>query len=520
MVLDILELESWLIARFRELGIELNKGFDFFSSGVDSLKAIQIIGLIIQTLDLGGNERSLPSMIVYDCGNIMTLSRKLYGLRVGQESQKEDELALMRDMIRQYSVFPERLSLVGSNTLENVAVSIPSFRSWQKIGALYYENMLIPVIIQVLTGATGFLGTHLLSELVANPRIAKIYCLIRITNTQSASERLELALKNNHLSQLITSPKIICLACNLAEPKLGLDLHNFKTLTAETTHIIHCAWTVNFALPLPSFRADLAGLQNLLSLSLSTTSRPEPAEFVFCSSIAVGLGTLPPALIPSTTLDLSQASSTGYARSKCVGEKVVQQAVEKSGARARVARIGQIVPSRKDGATKLWNQNEMIPLLIRSAKIVGALPDQLSGGDSCNWMEVDVVAGLICEIAGLSKNRENEEREENYLYNLVHPRSFSWRTDFLPKLKELGLMFQTVGYKEWLQKIRDSESDLVQNPSRKLLGFWESQKWARGGEVRFDTGVLGGTMNLSWTQLRVVDENLVADILAAWKMIS
>jgi thioester reductase-like protein len=379
--------------------------------------------------------------------------------------------------------------------------------------------MLIPVIIQVLTGATGFLGTHLLSELVANPRIVKIYCLIRITNTQTASQRLKLALKNNSFAHLITSPKIICLACSLAEPKLGLDLHNFKTLTAETTHIIHCAWTVNFALPLPSFRADLAGLQNLLSLSLST-SRPEPAEFVFCSSIAVALGTLPPALIPSTTLDLSQASSTGYARSKCVGEKVVQEAMKNSGARARVARIGQIVPSRKDGETKLWNQNEMIPLLIRSAKSVGALPDQLSGGDSCNWMEVDVVAGSICEIAAFSKNRENGEQEDNFLYNLVHPRSFSWRTDFLPKLKELGLMFQTVGYKEWLQKIRDSEADLVQNPSRKLLGFWESQQWAENGEIRFDSGVLGGMKNLSWTELRVADGNLVAEILAAWKMVS
>ena len=84
-----------------------------------------------------------------------------------------------------------------------------------------------------------------------------------------------------------------------------------------------------------------------------------------------------------------------------------------------------------------------------------------------------------------------------------------------PKLKELGLMFRTVGYKEWLQKIRDSKADLVQNPSRKLLGFWESQKPAGNGENRFDTGVLGGMKNLSWTELRVADGDLVAKILAA-----
>ena len=165
-------------------------------------------------------------------------------------------------------------------------------------------------------------------------------------------------------------------------------------------------------------------------------------------------------------------------------------------------------PERNDSVINLKRQ------------FIGALPDQLSGGDSCNWMEVDVVAGSIGEIAGFSTNMENEEREDNFLYNLVHPRSFSWRNNLLPKLKELGLMFQSVGYEEWLQKIRDSEADLVQNPSKNLLGFWESQTWTENGEIRFDTCALGGTKNLSWTELRVADRNLVAEILAAWKMVS
>jgi hypothetical protein len=63
----------------------------------------------------------------------MTLSRKLFGLRIGKESQTEDELALMKDMIQQYSVFPERQSLVSSNSLENFVVSIPSVRSWRML---------------------------------------------------------------------------------------------------------------------------------------------------------------------------------------------------------------------------------------------------------------------------------------------------------------------------------------------------------------------------------------------------
>jgi thioester reductase-like protein len=375
--------------------------------------------------------------------------------------------------------------------------------------------------IQVLTGATGFLGTHLLSELVSNPHIAKIYCLIRVTNTQTASQRLNSALRKNCLAHLITSPKVLCIASNLAERTLGLDPKTFSTLMAETTHIIHCAWTVNFALPLPSFGTDLAGLQNLLALSLSIISRLEPAMMIFCSSIAVALGTSPPVLIPSTPMQFSQASSTGYGRSKSVAEKVIEQAVRDSGVRAKVVRIGQIVPSRKYGANKLWNVNEMIPLLIRSADVIRALPDRLSSGDSCDWIEVDAAASMIAQVAGFSKERVNGEREEKILYNIVHPKYFSWRDEFLPKLKELGMVFETVGYKEWLQNIRDSEYDLVKNPSRKLLGFWEAQKWGGDGEIKFDTSAVDETTNywLSRTSLRVIDGDLVAELIEAWKKV-
>jgi thioester reductase-like protein len=227
---------------------------------------------------------------------------------------------------------------------------------------------------------------------------------------------------------------------------------------------------------------------------------------------------MPLALSPSTSLQFSQSIPTGYGRSKFVAEKVIERAVRNSGVSARVARIGQITPSRKDGANKLWNVNEMIPLLIRSARVIRALPDRLSGGDSCDWIEVDAVAGMICAIAGFSKEK-NGEREEKMLYKVAHPNHFSWRDEFLPKLKESGMVFETVGYREWLQKLRDSEYDLVKNPSRKLLDFWVSQGLDGHGENKFDTGAVDETSTLSRTALRVVDGDLVAELLAAWKKV-
>jgi hypothetical protein len=140
LVLKLPELESWLITRFHELGFELDKYSDFFASGVDSLKAIQITGLIIQSFDFGGNGASLPSMLVYDCGNIVRLSQKLFSLRVGSESETQDEIILMGEMIEQYSVLPKRQPQPPSTPHrdENVVVSAPKHNSGKKGNCLTY----------------------------------------------------------------------------------------------------------------------------------------------------------------------------------------------------------------------------------------------------------------------------------------------------------------------------------------------------------------------------------------------
>jgi len=300
---------------------------------------------------------------------------------------------------------------------------------------------------------------------------------------------------------------------------LGLSLEEHTLLSRDTTHIIHCAWAVNFSISLYSFSSQLAGLQNLLNLSLSP-QLGQPAKFVFCSSVAVALGTLPPVIIPSEPLDsFSQAAPTGYGRSKLVAEKIVENYVAESGARATILRIGQILPSRREGRSKLWNVNEMIPLMVRSATVPGiaSLPELLGTGDGCQWIEVDVVAEVISRICGFGQTRIQQHR---LVYNLLHPSSFSWRDEFLPRLKKAGMTFAVIAYSQWLEKLRDSEPDVERNPSRMLLEFWEArvdQDDAKGGQVCFDTGPFGEAFEELKTAPRAVDGGFVQELVDAWK---
>jgi hypothetical protein len=68
---------------------------------------------------------------VYDSGNIMRLSQTLFDLRNGSKSEQVDELALMQDMVEQYSVLPKRNLEAIKTTDENFVVSVPQFMLWQ-----------------------------------------------------------------------------------------------------------------------------------------------------------------------------------------------------------------------------------------------------------------------------------------------------------------------------------------------------------------------------------------------------
>jgi hypothetical protein len=123
--LSIPELEKWIMESFALLGIQLeDSNTDFFSAGVDSLKAIQMRGLIIKNLALGGNVSKCTSMIVYDCGNGEKLAKALFAIRTGDVEDVEDETAMMTALIEEYSKFEARTAFHAKSPESNVVVSL------------------------------------------------------------------------------------------------------------------------------------------------------------------------------------------------------------------------------------------------------------------------------------------------------------------------------------------------------------------------------------------------------------
>lgn len=130
LVFDMEEMEDWLVKMFEDMGVLLeSKEMDFFSAGVDSLKAIQMRALVIRSLNLGGNAARVSSMVVYDSKNMVGLARTLVELRTGTASHKQkDEIKEMEELIDQFSVFEKRVSVDGKQAESCVVVSIKRSR--------------------------------------------------------------------------------------------------------------------------------------------------------------------------------------------------------------------------------------------------------------------------------------------------------------------------------------------------------------------------------------------------------
>jgi thioester reductase-like protein len=218
--------------------------------------------------------------------------------------------------------------------------------------------------------------------------------------------------------------------------------------------VIHNAWSVNFNMGVTSFENQIQGERNLLDFSFKANAR-----FFFVSSVsaAVRSGGV---VTESHLQHLTDAQQMGYARSKLVAERLCQQA-ERAGLDARVLRVGQIVGDTRLGQ---WNATEAIPLMIRSALSIGALP---ALDDTLTWLPIDVVAKAMVEVCHSPKRHD--------VYHVVNPRSFNWTRDLLPMLRGAGLRFETVSAQEWLKKLTSSNPDPAVNPTIKLLDFFTTK---------------------------------------------
>jgi thioester reductase-like protein len=434
------------------LGRKIDPARDIYQQGVDSLSCVQIRKLIESSCLLG---EQLPLNVIYDQGTMDALVRYLHGRGERQNNEEDASVQqhqMMKEMVERFSNFDK----------------------------MRWEIVRKPEMAVLLTGATGFLGAHILDVLRHDPKVDKVICLVRAETPTAAHERVDSGLRERRLPGLEASnpddprdDKVVCLPCTLSANHIGLSDEDYTWLCKNASTIIHAAWTVNFTLRLPSFEDQILGTKNLI-----TTAAAAGARFAFVSSTAaVSSSSVNP--IPETlSTEPRDASPLGYSQSKWVAESVLAAAVSKTISEtppALILRVGQLCGNQHG----VWNASEAYPLMLSTAVMTGCLPDL--PGTVLDWLPVEVAAEAVIE-AALASGKPGK-MPVYHIFNTRQEPTWSQMLIWIRNSEGDGPKFEVAPSAQWVERLEAVIADRGAHASQALLGLWKGMSTENAGEV-------------------------------------
>ena len=155
---------------------------------------------------------------------------------------------------------------------------------------------------------------------------ARVACLVRAGSETEALKRIRRNLAQYLIEPGTSASRIVPLAGDLSQPRLGLTEEQFARLAHDVDVIYHNGAQVHFLHPYSTLKpANVLGTQEVLRLA--ATARLKPVHFVSTLSVLSGLshGRLAAETDRNETPEWLE---NGYAQSKWVAERLVWSAME------------------------------------------------------------------------------------------------------------------------------------------------------------------------------------------------
>ncbi|MFE0727212.1 thioester reductase domain-containing protein [Streptomyces antibioticus] len=239
----------------------------------------------------------------------------------------------------------------------------------------------------LLTGATGFVGTHLLARLLADTE-AEIVCTVRAPSVPAADARLHESLRHHGFTlDDSASARVTPLPADLALPDLGLSQGALAGLAATCDAIFHNAASVSILRDYATLRAvNTESTRQLLRLAAVNST---PLHYI--STLSVAPTADQRREVPEAFLPPHGQLRHGYQQSKWASERLLEQAAER-GLPVTVHRLGRVVGPAGTGHV---NERDFLWSVLRAGIPEGIVP-QLFEDEV--WTPVDFVAGSVVHL--------------------------------------------------------------------------------------------------------------------------
>ncbi|KAG0174801.1 hypothetical protein DFQ28_004462 [Apophysomyces sp. BC1034] len=401
-----------------------------FDIGLNSLLSIQLRNLICQVVDV-------PQNFLFLHPSIQAMKEAIQGGPQDNKNVVEEEYKKTEEILEAYLKKAQQDFGVAKNA--------------------YKKDSGGHVVL--LTGATGSLGSFMLQDLMKNPAVKKVYCLVRGKDNLMKRIRDGFEARVLDASLLDNNAKVEALPMRLDEPNLGFSQDLYHRLKKEVTIVQHCAWLLDFNQPVSHYEKEcIRGFYNLLLFAYSDTN-PMHVHFISSVSASAAWGTsIPEMPLPR---DPHVAMPMGYGHSKYISEHLLNYLSKEKNFPCYVERLGQVCGDSVHGA---WNTSEQYPLMfIGGGQVMHKMPKLET---SIDWITVDSAASSIVDIMLLTADQPAIVAES--IFHIVNPHSIMW-SDLLDAMKSCGMRFDTVSPAEWVHELSKDNT----NPAYKLMSFYE-----------------------------------------------
>ncbi|OUL29041.1 amino acid adenylation domain-containing protein [Nostoc sp. 106C] len=404
---------------------------NFFEMGGSSL----CIAHVLYALDRDFGV-TLPSRLIYEYPTPSGLAQLLEQFKLKSESAANDRHI---DLQAEARLSPDL----------NTSI-------WQQPPQVKYDCAFI-------TGTTGFLGAHLLYELLTKSNYRKVYCLIRAESDTKAMKRLYATFDQYQLPTTILK-QVIVITGDIRQPQLQLPTALFDQLGEEVDQIYHVAADTNYIKPYSLIKkSNLDGTANILTLA--ARQRHKILHYISTASVYGSITSLLSINEVPEDFDIDfslpiMSVEFGYVRAKWAAERMVRSAKEK-GLAVSIYRPGFISGHRQTGVA---NVNDTFYRFVSGCLEMGMYPDWPE--KYWNPVPVDYVSAVIAHISSEAKYIGGN-------YNIVVPREQELsNVEIFECFRELGYPLQKISPKNWLNALSNLPTI---NPLYPLISFFQEK---------------------------------------------
>lgn len=425
---------------------------DFFTLGGDSLAILEILSGVVQ------NNWKLTAQDFYEYPTIRQLSS-----------------VIIKGTQKKHGTITKEMN-------DNSLVIKDAFKSQIPYQPMNNENIL-------LTGASGFLGIHLLRELLENTS-GKIYCLMR---GQDAERRLSDLFTHYfpHISKDHLYNRVIVINGDISTKQFGLSNQEYLQLQEEVSSVIHSAAMVKHYGPYNEFeKVNVKGTQEVIEFCINSSKH---LGFISTTSVSGNYmnSKEKKKVFDENDLYIGQDYMNNvYVRSKFEAEYQILKAVE-NGLKATIFRVGVLTGRYSDGVFQHNIEENAFYRKLKSIFEISYLPGNIFE-EYIEFTPVDYCADAIVQIL-------MDDLRQRRVYHIFNHKVIRIR-DFIDILKPYGIKVVEVtsnNFSDIISKLSTT------NEGKQMISGIVSDVIAQGG-LSFSSGVIVDSTS-SLNDLRKLD---------------